>query len=273
VIPERHLGLLPASEEDRVTPLLERLIALTERHVDVDGVMQLAQSAPTVAPRNLALYRPSASRMRVAWAQDEAFHFAYQENLDLLAAAGAEIIPFRPLHDTQVPEPIDAIWLSGGFPELFAAPLAANTAMRESLRACAEQGVPIYAECGGFMYLCEWLEDTQGRRYPQVGLIPGGTRMTDRLQQFGYAEATFLQDTLLGPRGTTVRGHRFHYSVYEPGVTSSSAAYRITRRRTGEAQLEGFHGRNVLATYFHIHLGSQPQMARCLVDFCSRWRG
>jgi cobyrinic acid a,c-diamide synthase len=273
VIPERHLGLLPASEEDRVTPLLERLIALTERHVDLNGVMQLAQSAPPPVSLDSVSHQSSSPRIRVAWAQDEAFHFAYQENLDLLAAAGAEIVLFRPLHDAHVPDGIDAIWLSGGFPELFAAPLAANTAMRESLHACAEQGVPIYAECGGFMYLCEWLEDAHGRRYPQVGLIPGGTRMTEQLQQFGYAEATFLQDTLLGPRGTTVRGHRFHYSVYEPGVTSGSAAYRITRRRTGEAQLEGFHMRNVLATYFHIHLGSQPQMARCLVEFCSRRRG
>jgi cobyrinic acid a,c-diamide synthase len=94
--------------------------------------------------------------------------------------------------------------------------------------------------------------------------------MTDRLQQFGYAEATFLQDTLLGPAGTTVRGHRFHYSVYEPGSALPPCAYRITRTRTGEAQLEGFHTHNVLATYFHIHLGSQPQMARDFVDFCQR---
>jgi cobyrinic acid a,c-diamide synthase len=270
VIPERHLGLLPASEEDRVTPLLERLIALTERHVDLPGVLRLAQSAPALAPVASAPHEAPSRRIRIAWAQDEALHFSYQENLDLLSAAGADIVPFRPLHDRALPDNIAAIWLGGGFPELFAARLAANTAMLTALRTCGEQGLPIYAECGGFMYLCEWLEDQQGQRYPQVGLIPGGTRMTDRLQQFGYAEATFLQDTLLGPAGTIVRGHRFHYSVYEPGATAAACAYRITRTRTGEAHLEGFHTHNVLATYFHVHLGSRPQMARCFVDFCRR---
>ena len=144
--------------------------------------------------------------------------------------------------------------------------------MRAVLRQRGANGLPIYAECGGFMYLCDWLEDQQGKRYPQVGLVPGGTRMTQQLQQFGYAEATFLEDTLLGPAGTTVRGHRFHYSVYEPGSFSLPCAYRITRARTGEEQLEGFRTRNVLATYFHLHLGSQPQMARDFVVFCRQRR-
>lgn len=118
------------------------------------------------------------------------------------------------------------------------------------------------------MYLCAWLEDAQGQRYPQVGLLPGGTRMTGRLQRFGYAEATFLQDTWLGPTGTTVRGHRFHYSVYEPGDAQPACAYRMTRATTGEAHLEGLRLHNVLATYLHVHLGSHPQMARHLVAFC-----
>jgi cobyrinic acid a,c-diamide synthase len=122
------------------------------------------------------------------------------------------------------------------------------------------------------MYLCEWLEDQQGQRYPQVGLIPGGTRMTTRLQQFGYAEATFVQDTLLGPANTTVRGHRFHYSVYEPGTTPLPCAYRITRTSTGETHYEGFWRDHVLATYLHVHLGSQPHMAQHFVDFCRRLR-
>ena len=271
-IPERHLGLLPASEEDRVTPLLERLIALTERHVDLPRLLQLARSAPPLQPVAPLPHQTPSRRIRVAWAQDEAFHFSYQENRDLLAAAGADLVTFSPLHDRALPDNIDAIWIGGGFPELFAAQLAANTAMLTALRQCGEQGLPIYAECGGFMYLCAWLADQQGQRYPQVGLIPGGTRMTDRLQQFGYAEATFLQGTLLGPAGTTVRGHRFHYSVYEPGPALPTYAYRITRTRTGEAQREGFHVHHVLATYFHIHLGSQPQMAWNFVDFCQRCR-
>ncbi len=271
-IPERHLGLLPASEEDRVTPLLDRLSERVEQDIDLDRTLALARQAPVLSPTDTT-QSPSqrvAPRVRVAWAQDEVFHFTYQENLDRLCAAGADLVMFSPLRDATLPEPIDAIWLGGGFPELHAEALAANTSMRRAIRTAGENGLPIYAECGGFMYLCDWLEDPHGRRYPQVGLISGGTRMTERLQQFGYAEATFLHDTLLGPKGTTVRGHRFHYSVYEPGDAPPDCAYRITRRRTGERYVEGFCHHNVLATYFHIHLGSQPQMAANLVNFCAR---
>ena len=269
-IPERHLGLLPTAEEDRVTPLLGHLTTLANRYVDLDRVLQLAHTAPALTPGALSLQRPAEAVMRVAWAHDAAFHFSYQENRDLLAAAGADIVPFSPLHDDALPANIDAVWLGGGFPELFAAQLAANTAMLTAVREQAARGLPIYAECGGFMYLCEWLVDQHGQRCLQVGLIPGGTRMTERLQQFGYAEATFLQDTPLGPAGTTVRGHRFHYSVYEPGSPPSECAYRVTRTTTGEVHLEGFRTQNVLATYLHIHLGSHPQMARYFVDFCRR---
>jgi cobyrinic acid a,c-diamide synthase len=271
-IPERHLGLLPAAEEDRVTPLLERVVALAEAHLDLEAIIRLATATPALTPVAPLAQSRTIPRIRLAWAQDEAFHFAYQENLDRLHAAGAEILPFSPLHDDRLPDRIDAIWLSGGFPEVFAAQLSANTAMHQALRACANAGIPIYAECGGFMYLCAWLEDLQGVRYPQVGLIPGGTRMTDRLQQFGYAEATFLQETFFGPAGTNVRGHRFHYSVYEADASLPTCAYRITRTRTGEEHHEGFHTGNVLATYFHLHLGSGPEMARHFVDFCLQRR-
>lgn len=273
-IPERHLGLLPASEADRVTPLLDRLSDLVEQHIDLDRTMALAQQAatPIRAAARLCQAEPSsgAPRVRLAWAQDEVFHFTYQENLDLLSAAGVDVVMFSPLRDAALPQDIDALWLGGGFPELYAEALAANASMRQAIRAGGENGLPIYAECGGFMYLCEWLENQEGQRYPQVGLISGGTRMTDRLQQFGYAEATFLHDTLLGPEGTTVRGHRFHYSVYEPGGSPPACAYHITRQRTGESHLEGFHHRNVLATYFHVHMGSRPQMALYFAAFCGR---
>ena len=271
-IPERHLGLLPTSEEDRVTPLLGHLTTLATRHFHLDQIIHLARTAPALPLPTPMPQRPSHHAVRIAWAQDAAFHFWYQENMDALTAAGADIVLFSPLHDSALPPDIDAVWLGGGFPEYFGAQLAANTGMRTALQAHAARGLPIYAECGGLMYLCEWLEDQHGQRYAQVGLIPGGTRMTQRLQQFGYAEATFLQDTLLGPASTTVRGHRFHYSVYESGNTPLPCAYRITRATTGETHAEGFCRDNVLATYLHVHLGSQPHMAQYLVDFCRRQR-
>jgi cobyrinic acid a,c-diamide synthase len=245
-IPERHLGLLPTSEEDRVTPLLDQLTTMTRRYIDLDRVLQLAQTAPPMTDTPLPQPEAVEAPVRVAWAQDAAFHFSYQENLDLLTAVGFDIVLFSPLHDRALPEDVDAVWLGGGFPEHFAAQLAANTEMITAIRTHAAQGGALYAECGGFMYLCEWLMDQEGRQYPQVGLIPGGTRMTERLQQFGYAEATLLHDTLLGPVGTTVRGHRFHYSRYEPASPPPDWAYRVRRLSSGDVHLEGFCSKNIL---------------------------
>src|SRR5262249_18627317 len=159
-------------EEDRVTPLLGHLTTLASRYLDLDRVLRLAHTAPALTSGPLPHPGPAETVMRIAWAHDEAFHFSYQENRDLLAAAGADSVPFSPLHDAALPANIDAIWLGGGFPEHFAAQLAANTAMLAAVRQQAAHGLPIYAECGGFMYLCEWLVDQHGQRYPQVGLIP-----------------------------------------------------------------------------------------------------
>ncbi|MBI2192163.1 MAG: cobyrinate a,c-diamide synthase [Planctomycetes bacterium] len=268
-IPERQLGLLPASEEDRVTPLLGRLSELARRYLDLDGLLRIAESAPPLEETTDDVRLPvPEKRIRLAWAQDEAFHFTYPENLDLLRAAGAEIVPFSPLRDAELPEGSHGVWIGGGFPELFAAPLSANASLQRSIRRHAESGRAIYAECGGFMYLCEWLEDANGQRHPQVGLIPGGTRMTRTLQQFGYAEATLARDTLLGPAGTVVRGHRFHYSVYVPDRGPIPWAYRVRRASTGEENWEGYSSGRVLATYLHLHLASDTGLAARVVQSC-----
>src|SRR4029450_4224642 len=145
------------------TPLLGHLTNLATRHFHLDQIMRLAQTAPTLPPHAPALPRMSHPTVRIAWAQDAAFHFWYQENIDVLAAAGANIVLFSPLHDPALPPGIDAVWLGGGVPEHFGAQLAANMGMRAALQAHAAQGLPIYAECGGLMDLCEGLPDQHGR--------------------------------------------------------------------------------------------------------------
>lgn len=288
VIPERHLGLLPSAESDLVTPLLDKLVAAAEATIDLDGLIAIARKAPPVvdacpvthAGTTSGSSRPwrestkSASRpVRLGWAEDEVFHFSYLENRNILEEAGAEIIPFSPLRDRAIPTDLDAVWLGGGFPENFVRALSENASMRASMRAFGETGGTIYAECGGLMYLCEWFETTDRERIPLVGLVPGGTRMTNQLQRFGYGEATFLKDTPLGPAGTVLRGHRFHYSEYLPPIPEDAdAVYSIRRSNGGEEHREGVLRGNVLATYFHIHLGNRPASASHFVEFCRRTR-
>lgn len=269
-IPERHLGLVPASELDRVTPMLERLLSLTEKHLDIDGIVVLARAAPAIAgssPSGRSEAPPPC--IRIAWAEDRAFNFSYEENKEILRELGAEIVPFSPLLDAALPAETDGLWLGGGFPEEFAEALAANLTMIGAIRDHAARGKPIYAECGGFMYLCEWFEDRRGARHELVGLCPGGTRMTDRLQRFGYAEATFMRDTILGPRDSVIRGHRFHYSEYVPyggGLGGfETRPYRIRKNTGGEVSEEGFATDSILATYFHVHLAAFRDHARRFV--------
>jgi cobyrinic acid a,c-diamide synthase len=274
-LPERHLGLLPAAEVDLVTPLLDRLATMAEATLDLDRLIEIARNAPEVdiPARATAASADVARRARIGWAEDEVFHFSYQENKNLLEEAGAEIVPFSPLHDERIPHEVDALWLGGGFPEEFAGALSANRSMLTSIREFGDSGGTIYAECGGLMYLCEWFEEKSGERLPLVGLAPGGTRMTDRLQRFGYGEATFLADTPLGPAGTVLRGHRFHYSEYLPPMPEEKTAVYAIRKANGKDEhREGVLRGNVLATYFHLHLGNRPEAARHLVNFVRRAR-
>jgi cobyrinic acid a,c-diamide synthase len=207
--------------------------------------------------------------VRIGWAEDAAFSFSYRENKDLLEEAGTEIFSFSPLKDAALPENLDALWIGGGYPEIFAEELSRNRTMIEAIRSFADRGKVIHAECGGLMYLCEWFEKPDGKRVPLVGLLPGGTRLSDKLQSFGYAEATLLRNLPFGPAGTKIRGHRFHYSEYMVPEKPLAAAYSLHRPSGKECGTEGLVRGNVLASYLHIHLGSRPESARYFVDFIS----
>lgn len=236
-VPERHLGLIPASEH-KVDD--GRLAEVVSRHVDLEHLLRLSRVPRTEAPDG----RRASISVRIGYAFDAAFNFYYADNLDLLRAAGAKLVPFSPLADASLPE-VDLLYFGGGFPEVFEERLKANTAFVESVRCWRK---PIYAECGGLMYLS------------MVGAIPGQVRMTERLQNFGYQEATALVDTFLLRAGETVRGHEFHYSTWD----GPAGAYRVTKR--GKERVEGYAGGNILASYIHVHFGSKPVLARRLVQ-------
>lgn len=271
-MPERHLGL--ARPEQVLVPdrLIDDLIELAEAHLKIDALVALARSAPPLEVK-LADARQTPRRCRIAVGRDEAFHFYYPDNLELLEEAGAELVAFSPVHDAGLPEAIDGIYLGGGYPELFAAPLSANGAMHEAIRRFAESDRPIYAECGGMMYLTRDIRLISGRRFPMVGLIPGGVQMSERLSRIGYVEVEAQEENPLLGLGERARGHEFRYSDWGTKPAEQEGLKRVYRLcQNGQETREGYLYRNVLASYIHLHFGSNPNMAATFVGRCEEWK-
>jgi cobyrinic acid a,c-diamide synthase len=291
-LPERHLGLVPTAEPGRWHGWLGQVRARIEASIDLDRVVALAYSA---APLEVALHggddtairedkaeewpasRPvyasspqrafASSHLRpvIAVARDEAFSFLYEDNLELLRAAGAELAFFSPVRDLTLPSGTRAIYLCGGFPELYAAQLSANASMLAALRAAAVV-LPIYAECGGLMYLTESVADPQGSNYPMVGALPGRSVMTQRLT-LGYRTVQALDDSWLWRAGETLRGHEFHYSTCEGLPDSIARLYALQPDALRpESRVEGARAGDVLASYVHLHFLAMPELARRFVD-------
>ena len=267
VLPERHLGLVSAVEGTLGPDKLRALGETIERSLDVDRLLALA--APVEAPP-LRGERPAAPRARVGVARDEAFQFYYAENLEMLRAAGAELIFWSPLAG-ELPD-VDGLYFGGGYPELHAARLARNVAARETLRRFAAAGRPIYAECGGLMYLAETLEDPDGGAHPMVGVLPTTVRMRPRRMALGYTEVTFTGSTPLGRAGAVVRGHEFHYSTLDRVPDRVARVYRLGARGDAE-RAEGFLIGRTLMSYVHLHFASNPDLPRAFVAACSKPAG
>lgn len=269
-IPERHLGLLTIEENER--PVSEWRQALHEagRSLDVERLIaaihvRKREAAPAAAS---AIQRPPP-KVRLGIARDRAFCFYYGENLRMLEEAGAELCYFSPIKDRHLPE-VDGLYLGGGYPESFAADLAANETMRHEIGKAAAAGLPMYAECGGMMYLGRSLINFDGSRHPMASVLPLEVEMDRRHLAIRYVELRTLVATPLGPAGTVARGQEFHQSkiVWRGGppsgfdvITSAGMKYR-----------EGFVRRNVLGTYVHIHFRSNPAIPAALVRRCSRHR-
>jgi cobyrinic acid a,c-diamide synthase len=263
--PERHLGLVTAA-----TALPDERVAawatLAEGWLDLEALLALARSAVRLEVPPLATARQAPRRCRIGVAHDEAFHFYYEDNLARLERAGAELVRFSPVRDALLPE-VDGLLLGGGYPEVHAAALTANRAMRDAVRAFAAAGRPVYAECGGLMYLASAIRTVDGRQHEMVGLIPGVAVVRDRLQALGYAEVTTRSPTLLGPAGLTFRGHQFRYSDLEVAA-SVPRVYAVSRRR-GAPLDEGYAVGSVLASYVHAHWASCPAAAEAFVAACA----
>ena len=273
-LPERHLGLTPVAENSERDAARQAVAAMGEavaRQVDVDGILELARRASKLEIGDgLALQKEAQPICRIAVAQDEAFSFYYPASLQVLERCGAELVSFSPLHDRKLPE-ADGLLLGGGFPEMFAAGLERNASMRDSVRQAAEAGMPVYAECGGYMYLLEALQDFAGVRHEMAGVLTGTAVMSQRLQTVGYIEAVQQQSTVLGQEGLVLHGHEFHFST-EQESAESARPLLFRRLRNNECYLAGQSRKNVLASYLHIHFAGYPEAARHFVEACKNWR-
>jgi cobyrinic acid a,c-diamide synthase len=264
-LPERHLGLVPEVEGPVARDFFDRLAAQVEATVDLDMLLRLAE-APDPAPPPPLLFPPQPMPVRaaVAVARDRAFSFYYQDALDLLSAWGAEVVPVSPLEDASLPPGVGALYLGGGFPELYARELAENVSFLQSVREAARRGLPIYAECGGLMFLGRELVDAQGKAHPLAGLLPLRTSMEGARLQLGYRRVRALADGPVLAAGQEARGHEFHYSRLEV-LEEAPAAYEVLDQ---PGRLEGFRVGSVWASYVHLHFAASPHMAPRLVASC-----
>ncbi|WP_437983916.1 cobyrinate a,c-diamide synthase [Sorangium sp. So ce117] len=297
--PERHLGLRTADEAALPEERLDHWGAQAEAWIGLDALLEIARAAPPLPAAGAAATPGAAAgaqrgRARIGLAFDEAFHFYYADNLRRLEAAGAELVRFSPIGDARLPD-VDALYLGGGYPEVHAERLAANAALRGEIRAFAGRGGPIYAECGGLMYLTEAIRTLDGRAHPMVGLVPAEAAMCEKLQALGYVEVETQARTILGGAGLRFRGHQFRYSELRPStravpVEPSAApapveqppaqapasppehaplpiehAYSVRRRRGGQVSREGYRTASVLASYVHAHWASNPLVPEGLV--------
>lgn len=268
-LPERHLGLTPV-EEHAAAEMVRTVRARVEAGLDLDGILELARSAE---PLTIAEDRSEkkAVPMRIGVARDEAFSFYYAASLAELEARGAEIVEFSPLHDETLPD-VHGIIIGGGFPEMFAGQLSANTSMRASIRRAAEAGMPVYAECGGYMYLMRSLVDFAGAEHEMAGVFPLRARMTEKLQMVGYVEAEQTVNTVLGSAGLLLHGHEFHFSVEETdGTAEIVRPFRFTKLRNGAQYAAGCIYKNALGSYLHLHFAGCSSAAERFVEACCKW--
>lgn len=276
-IPERHLGLVTA-DEIIIDPEWEKnLVGLVERYIDLDLILRMVeygQGRGSHAPAEEPVRAKMESPLIIAVARDAAFCFYYPDNFELLRQAGAEIRFFSPVAGESFPEDSAGLYLGGGYPELYAEDLSAQTHFLAAIRGAISRGMPIYAECGGLMVLSRFIDTIEGKRHPMAGVLPFGTRMLQRRKALGYTEVVLQESSLLGEKGMVIRGHEFHYSEIVEEETNSALtfAYRIRGRKFGNDRPEGYMVGSALASYVHLHWGSAPEAPVSFVKRCREYR-
>ncbi len=274
--PQRHLGLLPLQEHPRAKEFVQEAAAVAEQSLDLERIIRIAESAAPLPWDDLSLIEPSGigpviPGLRVGVLKDSAFQFYYPENLEALQAGGAELTAISALTCTTLPE-LDALYIGGGFPETHAQQLADNVGFKESIRLAVEDGLPVYAECGGLMYLSRNLV-IDDKSYPMVGVLPVSTALERTPQGHGYIRVEVTAPNSFYPHGTILTGHEFHYS-YVTGLEGNDLryAFRVLRGHGIDGAVDGICVKNVLATYVHVHALGEPLWADGLLRKAAEFR-
>jgi cobyrinic acid a,c-diamide synthase len=268
-MPARHLGLFTGEEQPISAEALARLAETISAQVDLVRLLELAAGATVPPAADIPAHQEQVPvQARIGVARDKAFCFYYEDNFDLLRAAGAELVFFSPLEDRCLPEGLDGLYLGGGYPELYARELSGNLTMRQAVYDWAESGRPLYAECGGFMYLTEGIVGDAGEELPMAGVFPVTARMQKKRASLGYREARLEADCFFGPAGTVLRGHEFHYSAIGEMPSHIARIYAVNSSVNGDENREGYRYKNVLGGYLHLHFGFNPGMAVEFVRAC-----
>jgi cobyrinic acid a,c-diamide synthase len=294
-IVERHLGLMPSNESHVATSKIKQIGEAIAEQVDLDKLLALSQKEPLAIPHQSPPFNPlpqtgeeanakniikfpavvsplpCGEKVRIGIARDRSFGFYYADDLDALEAAGAELVPFDALRDAQMPE-VDALYIGGGFPETCATELEANAALRAQIRQAIEEGMPVYAECGGLMYLARSIE-YQGHTYQMVGAIPGDVKMHGKPVGRGYVHLK-EDDTHPWPRPNApakqIKAHEFHYSSLENLPPDSRFAYHVERGYGIDGERDGLIVHNLLASYTHLRTIGSCYWATRFVGFVRR---
>lgn len=265
----RHLGLVTAAEVPQLSQKLKALGEQAQKSVDLDRILALAATAPVLDEPRAWFKEDKKEPVKIALAQDEAFCFYYRENLDLLRQAGAELVPFSPLRDKALPKGVAALYLGGGYPELYTAKLAQNEPMRRAILQAGREGMPIFAECGGFLYLQQALCPPESDQEPQpmCQLLPGVGKNTGHLTRFGYVTLTAKQDNLLLKKGEQIPAHEFHYyDCTDPGQDL------LAQKADGRSWDCAVAKHNLFAGFGHLYFPAKPQLAQRLVEAARYWQ-
>ena len=295
ILPERHLGLVPFTENQKSTEWFDTIANEAESCFEIDKILELTSLDPitdntistTIETIEKGLKERSASPktpkinypaqrteilnpivgIKLGIARDKAFHFYYEDNLEILRNCGFELIDFSPINDKELPKDLKGIYLGGGFPELFAKELEDNLSMRTSIKTFANSGNSIYAECGGYVYLCDSLE-SDGKIYDMCGLISSKADMGKKMRSLGYREVRSLHDSFLGAKELKMRGHEFHWSSVTSFDDKSMAWNVKTTRKCVKEVKSGYMTKNIIASYIHLHFASNKDAIKNWYQYC-----
>ena len=269
---ERHLGLIPSAEENQDDQrarqqIYQQVIA----QLDMEGLLSIAKKGEShhASPKQ---YPASSKTIKLAIARDKAFNFYYHDGLALLEEKGAELLEFSPIADQALPKGISGIIIGGGFPELYLEELSANKSIQHELRTAHARGMPIYAECGGYMYLCRGIFSFSGAYYPMVNLIPADAKMEKKLVGLGYRAGHIQGSSVLGDAGSPIKGHEFHYSDLVNLADDYPWAFKLFNSRKNQWVEEGFNQANLVASYLHLHWRGNEKLAESFLYNCSLYK-